>query len=113
MWQRQVPRVLGFGLMLVGLALAVRGRTVEANSFRSSPSIFEGGLSSEDRARERLQASDLKTAGVVLVLGGPAVWLLGWLVLQERIRAEPSAAPDRGRLAGSARHDGLAGGPGR
>jgi hypothetical protein len=95
MWRRQLPRTIAFGLMFAGFVLAGWGQSTEVNSFRASPSMFEGGLSSEDRARERHRAYDLKAAGVWLVLGGPVVWLLGRLLLRERCRAAPGTSFER------------------
>jgi len=70
--------------MLAGLTLAVWGRSVEADSFRASPSVFEGGPPDEVFTRERDRAYGLKAAGVCLVLSGPAVWLAGGMLLRMR-----------------------------
>ena len=64
MWRRQLPRAIAFGSMLAGLTLAVWGRSVEADSFRASPSVFEGGPPDEVFTRERDRAYGLKAAGV-------------------------------------------------
>ena len=88
-------RLLAFGLMLSGCGLAYGGQYVEARSFRESPSMFEGGLSSEDRAGERRVAYAMKNAGLGLVLAGPVVWAAGWLLTRRRAADEPSESSAR------------------
>lgn len=86
----QVVRIIALGLMLCGLALSVRGRLAEFNSFNLSSNAF--GQDDSLELRERQLAFNLKYSGVVLVFAGPAIWLVGNLLVRRRQRTSSSAA---------------------
>jgi hypothetical protein len=85
-------RLAALSLGLIGLALSLWGRSVEFNSFRSSPSVFDGGPAPEELNRERQRADALKKAGVGCVIAAPSVWLVGFMLFRRQERAKPSGS---------------------
>lgn len=86
----EIVRSLALGLMLCGLALSIWGQLRERHSFDLYSSVFEQGDAAE--RRERQLAYDLKHGGVVLVLAGPALWLVGSRLIRRRPDTNSSAA---------------------
>ena len=91
-WAR-VPRLACFGLLLSGFLLTLCGQIAEASSNTMPQSVFlllDDGTSAYDyNVERRSRAEAFKSAGFLLALAGPPVWLIGRLSIS-RTGTSPS-----------------------
>lgn len=85
------PKVVGFSVMFLGLAVVVWGQAAEAASFRPRET---GDPIFRDFGREERSRADIaKTAGLGCVLLGPAIWFVLDRVGRPRTPAGTDATP--------------------
>lgn len=88
---REAIRLVVFGVMLIGLAVSIRGQLADLNSFNSPSDVFAHHQSAEHQERSRVD--EQKTGGIVLVLAGPIIWAIAAGFRRRQERAARSSHP--------------------
>jgi hypothetical protein len=88
---REAIRLVVFGVMLIGLAVSIRGQLAELNSFNLRSDAFAHQQFAEHA--ERTRAYEQKTGGIVLVFAGPLIWAIAAGFRRRQERAARSSHP--------------------